>query len=291
MAATTKRKRLPKELQDYKKEIKEQPFKDRVKAYFDCAPFLRSIDKQKREVILSTFSKAEGREFYSKYYPIYNAIRRYGDAMRAINAHRVIYANYIDTTFRQRDCYSYTADFLNLALPKVEEALKETKEEGTRETLTEALRILKSYRRVSSTAPDVKLNKKETSYEVLTQAEDKVLKGAIETLKGILSLIKCYLEALKEFLKWVGTPELFPKEFKDMETDLLIRFHNFKPQTTRDKNPDADKFPHLFSESEVLKEYISIDYEKLPRTVDMFGENNIFAEEYNSLFNTGRYGG
>ena len=37
MAATTKRKRLPKELQEYKKEIKALPFKDRVKAYFDCS--------------------------------------------------------------------------------------------------------------------------------------------------------------------------------------------------------------------------------------------------------------
>lgn len=282
MAAATKRKRLSKELQDYKKKIKEQPFKDRVKAYFDCAPFIRDIDGQKRDIILSTFSKEEKEEYYRKYYPIYNAIRRYGDAMRAINANRIIYDNYIASTFKQRDCYSYTADFLNLILPKVEGALKGTKEENTRETLTEALRILKSYRRVSITAPDVKLNKEGTSYEVLIEAEDRALKGAIDTLKGIISLLKCYLESLREFLEWVGTPELYPREFYDIETDLL-RAHN-GTKFPKDTNPDADKFPQFFSESEVLKEYLSIDYKELPRTVDMFGENNPFAGEYRSFF-------
>lgn len=285
MAATTKRKRLPKELQDYKKSIKEQTFKDKVKAYFDCAPFLRSIDNQKREVVLSAFTKTERENFYRKYYPIYNAIRRYGDAMRAINAHRVIYANYIDSTFRQRDFFSYTADFLNLVLPKVAGALEESKEDGTREKLTEALRILKSYRRVSINTPEIKLNSKETSYEVLTKEEDKVLKGAIETLKGILSLIKCYIEALKEFLEWVGSPELYPKEFYDMETELISRFQGIEPNKARATNPDADKFPQFFSESELLKEFLSIDYKKLPLTVDMLGSNNIFADEYRSFFN------
>lgn len=42
----TKRKRLPKELQDFKKHLKELDFKERVKAYFDCSPFQYDLDRE-----------------------------------------------------------------------------------------------------------------------------------------------------------------------------------------------------------------------------------------------------
>ena len=288
MAATDKSKRLPKVLQDFKRELKEKSFKDKVKAYFDCSPFTNDLDSQKKEIILKSFSSEERKEYSRKYQPIYNSIERYGDRIRAINGNRIIYANYIDSALRKRDTLLYTADFLNLLLSRVEGALDGTGEASTRETLTEALRILKNYRSVSADlykSPDIELNKKGNLYEVPTEERDKFLLGAINTLRAILSLLKCYLEALKEFLEWVGTPELLPKEFKDMETDLLTRFQDFKPQKTRDQNPDADKFPLLFAESEVTEEYISIDYSALPRTIDIFGENNIFANTYRRFFN------
>ena len=282
-AAADKKKRLPKALQDYKREIKELPFKDRVKAYFDCAPFTSDLDGQKKEIIFKSFSKEEREEYYRKFYPIYSSIDRYGDRIRAINGNRMIYANYIDSALRQRDCFNYTADILNLALPKIAEALEGTKEESTRKTLEEALKRLRGYRKVTITAPDIKLNKEGTRYIVLGEEEDKFLLGAIATLRGILSLLKCYLESLKEFLEWVGTPELLPKEFYNMETDLLNRFRPFP--TEGHKNPDADLFPLFCGESEVAKEYLSIDYKELPRSIDIFGDNNLFGNAYRRFFN------
>lgn len=284
-AAADRSKRLPKELQDYKREIKKQAFKDRVKAYFDCAPFISDLDSQKKEIIISTFTKEESKEYYRHYEPIYAAIERYGDRVRAINGNRIIYANYIDSALRRRDCFLYTADFLNLILPKVEKALEGTKEASTRETLTEALSTLKNYQNVTFSVPGTPKIKINNNYEVPTEEGDKFLLGAIDTLKNILSLLKCYLEALKEFLEWVGTPELLPKEFKDMETDLLIRFQGIKPNKTRDQNPDADKFPLFFARNKVAEEFVSIDYKDLPRSVDIFGDKNLFANAYRRFFN------
>ena len=280
-AATDAKKRLPKELQDYKREIKKLPFKAKVEAYFNCAPFINNLDSQKKEIILKSFSSEERKEYYRKFLPIHNSIERYGDAIRAINANRIIYGNYLDTALRVRDNVNYTADFLNLIIPKVKEALDNTKEEDTRETLKQVTETLKSYRPVFL-LPDMKINE-EGTYEVLIEERNKYLLKVIEKLKNILSLLKCYLESLKEFLEWVGTPELLPKEFKDMEWDLETRYKVY--QRSKDKNPDADKFPLFFAESEVTEEYISIDYSALPRTIDIFGENNIFANTYRRFFN------
>lgn len=282
MENSSKRKRLPKELQDYKKEVKALPFKDRVKAYFNCSTFTNDIDKYKKEIILKSFSKKEKEEYYRRYYPIYTTIERYGDKIRAINGNRIIYGNHMTIALSQRDTISYTADILNLILPEVAGALKATKEEDTKKKLTEALRLLKRYRRVSSNSPEIKYNEKKGSYEVPTKESDKFLMGVIETLKGLLSLLKCYLESLKEFLEWVGYPELLPREFYDMETDLLIHYKAIPLHT--DKNPDADRLPLFFAENEVAKEFLSIDYKALPRTIDIFKDKNPFANYYRSLF-------
>ena len=287
-AATDKNKRLPKVLQEYKRELKKLPFKDRVKAYFDCSPFTNDLDSQKKEIILKGFSSEERKNYSRLYQPIYNSIEKYGDTIRAINANRIIYANYIDSALRRRDTLLYTADFLNLLLPKIEGALDGTAEATTKETLTEVLRTLKDYKNVSLNLykpSKIEFNKKRSLYEVTTEEEEDYLLGAVDTLRGILSLLKCYLESLKEFLEWVGTPELLPKEFKDMERDLLIRFQNTTSQKGKDINPDADKFPLFFARNKVAEEFGAIDYKALPRTIDIFGENNIFANTYRRFFN------
>ena len=282
-AGTDAKKRLPKELQDYKREIKKLPFKEKVEAYFNCAPFINKLDSQKKDIILKSFSSEERKEYYRKFLPIHNSIERYGDAIRAINANRIIYGNYLDTALRVRDNVNYTADFLNLIIPKVKEALDNTKEEDTRETLKQVTETLKSYRPVSL-LPEMKINE-EGTYEVLIEKRNKYLLKVIEKFKSILSLLKCYLESLKEFLEWVGTPELLPKEFKDMERDLLIRFQNTTSKKGKDTNPDADKFPLFFARNKVAEEFGAIDYKALPRTIDIFGENNIFANTYRRFFN------
>lgn len=287
MAAAAK-KRLPKELQEFKRGLKELTFYQKVKAYFDCSPFMYDFDGLKMDIILKSFSKDERGEYYRRYEPIYNAIDRYGDRIRAINGNRIIYGNYLDKTFKQRDMFLYTADFLNLALPMIAEALEGTGEESTKKKLTEALTSLKGYRRVSIAAPEIGINKKGTSYEVRLEAEDKALKGVIQTLKELLSLLKCYLEALKEFLEWVGTPELLPKEFYDMENALLSRYKSIDVDSLRKdkaKNPDYKKFPLFFADHDIVEEYLSIDYKELPLTVDISKENNLFANAYRSLYN------
>ena len=281
-AAANKQKRLPRELQAYKREIKALPFKERVKAYFDCSPYLRDIDSKKEDIILSSFSKEEREEYYRVYSPIYNSIQRYEDRIRAINANRMIYDNYIISALRRRDTFNYTADFLNMTLSKVEEALDTAKEESTRETLKEAIKALKSYRKVSIDAPEIRIKEDMGRYEIPTEKEDNFLKGAIDMLRGIITLLKCYLESLKEFMEWVGTPELLPVEFADMEKELRSRYKGLVKDET--KNPEADKYPLFFTKSEIEKEYISIDYEALPRTIDIFGENNLFANTYRRFF-------
>ena len=279
---TNKPKRLPKELQDYKREVKKLPFKEKVKAYFDCSPYTRDIDRDKKEIILSILSKEEKGDFYRLYQPIHNAIERYGDRVRAINSNVILYTNYINSKLRQIDTYNFTADFLNLALPMIEEALDNTTIKSNKETLTRALRLLQGYRMVTPDAPDIKLNKK-SLYEVPTEEEEKFLLGAIETLKGLLILLKCYLEALKEFMVWVGTPELLPKEFADMEHSLKM---NYKPIAYDElpTNPEADKFPLFYGKSRVKRAFLSIDYEALPIKKDILGERNLFANVYRSFF-------
>ena len=69
-----------------------------------------------------------------------------------------------------------------------------------------------------------------------------------------------------------------------METDLLVRFQGDK-LSNRDQNPDANKFPLFFARNKVAEEYISIDYKDLPRSVDIFGDKNLFANAYRRFFN------
>ena len=284
-AAATNSKRLPKELQTYKREVKGLPFKEKVKAFFNLSPYQRDIDSQKKEVILSTFTREERAEFERLYRPIYSGIERYGDRMRAFNSNIALYSFYIDSVLRQSDTIRYTADFFNRILPTVGEALEGTKEESTRKALTEAYRKMKEYRVVTlpMLSPEMGMNKNQTEYEVDSTKIDQNLRENISLLKGLLSLLKCYLEALREFLVWVGTPELYPKEFEDMENRLKTRY---KPiQKGNIENPNAKEFPLWSSTSEVVEEYISIDYDALPRSVDIFGDNNLFANTYRSFFN------
>ena len=283
-AAANKTKKLPKELQDYKKEIKALPFKDRVKALFNCSPFLRDIDSQKKEILLKSFNKEERVEFERLYRPIYSAIERYGDRMRAIYKNLSLYNFIVGTILRHTSTMRYTADFLNRVLPKVEEALESTKEDKTRETLAEAYDKLKGYREVQFVVPfSIGMNEERTEYKIDTTKADTNIREFMVVVKGLLSLLKCYLEALREFLEWVGTPELYPKEFDDMEYMLKLTFKPIEKQSK--ENPNAKEFPLWSARNEVEEEYFSIDYDALPRSVDIFGENNLFANTYRSFFN------
>ena len=280
----TKRKRLPKELQDFKKHLKELDFKERVKAYFDCSPFQYDIDEEKMDIIYKSFSRTEKEEFASKYQPIYAAIDRYGDRIRAIDANCFIYSFYIDTVLRQKDYLAYTADFLNKAGFITKKAQNVTELESSSLILEEALKWIASYKGIRQPLPPKIIRDENNKYTINTKDIDNDLFNTMEVLKGILSLVKCYIVSLKEFLEWVGTPELLPKEFADMEHRLSIRFQKIEESETPPEEETKD-FPLFYSIDKAAKEYASIVFDELPLTVDIFGENNLFANKYKSFFN------
>ncbi len=274
---TDGKQKLPRELQEYKKELKELDFKAKVKAYFDCAPFVRDIDGLKKKVIYNSFTRKEKEEFANKYEPIYSAIDRYGDRVRAINGNCFIYAFYIDTTLRQKDTFSYTADLLNRARSFTAEALEGMEEGDTKKKVERIDKSLSSYNYSNFISP--KIVDEGGQFGINFKEIDSDLLGVIRTLKGLLSLAKCYLESLREFLEWVGTPELFPQEFKDMETGFINKYYPIAPRSR-----ESTEFPLFNTVSEAEKEYLSINYKELPRTVDIFGENNLWADKYKSFF-------
>ena len=274
------KERLPRELQEYKKKLKELDFKDRVKAYFDCSPFQRDIDAIKKRVIYNSFTRKEKEEFSNKYAPIYSAIEKYGDRVRAIHGNWFIYSFYIDTTLRQKDAFSYTADLLNRARSFTAEALEGMEEGDTKKKVEKIDKSLSSYNYSNMISPKI-IEEEGGQFGVNFSEIDKDLLKIIETLKGLLSLLKCYLESLREFLEWVGTPELFPREFAEMERGFK---HRYYPVEMRKRKEDSEH-PLFNTVTEAEKVYLSINYEELPRTVDIFGENNLWADHYKSLFN------
>ncbi len=280
--AEPKRKRLPKELQDYKRQIKGLDFMGKVKAYFDCAPYLDGYGGAKKEIVYNSFPRKEKEEFSRRYFPIYSAIDRYGDRLRAINTNCFLYAFYVDTALRQLDTMNYTADLLNLALPDISSALEGMEDGEPRESLKRAQKRLLSYRNVVITAPETKYNSKSSRYEVRRDNFDRGIMEVIEKLKGIITLLKCYLDSLREFLEWVGTPELYPKEFRDIELNLQGKY---KPMEIDELQEETRRdFPLWAERSEMIKAYIAIDYDSLPHSVNIFGENNLWAITYRDLF-------
>ena len=273
------KERLPRELQEYKKKLKELDFKDRVKAYFDCSPFQRDIDAIKKRVIYNSFTRKEKEEFSNKYAPIYSAIEKYGDRVRAIHGNWFIYSFYIDTTLRQKDAFCYTADLLNRARSFTAEALEGMEEGDTKKKVEKIDKSLSSYNYSNMISPKI-IEEEGGEFGVNFSEIDKDLLKIIETLKGLLSLLKCYLESLREFLEWVGTPELFPREFAEMERGFK---HRYYPVEMRKRKEDSEH-PLFNTVTEAEKVYLSINYEELPRTVDIFGENNLFANTYRRFF-------
>lgn len=274
------KERLPKELQEYKKKLKGLDFKDRVKEYFDCSPFQRDIDAIKKRVIYSSFTRKEKEEFSNKYAPIYSAIDKYGDRVRAIYGNWFIYSLYINTTFRQKDSLCYTADLLNRAITLTAEALEGIEDENIKKKVEKIDKNLRSYNYSNMFAPKI-IEEDGGLFGVNFSEIDKDLLKTIDTTKGLLSLLKCYLESLREFLEWVGTPELFPREFDEMEKGFKNRYY---PLEFRKRKEDSEH-PLFNTVTEAEKVYFSINYEELPRTVDIFGENNLWADHYKSLFN------
>lgn len=276
---TAKKKRLPKELQVYKKEVKQLSFEQKVKEYFCLSPYQRDIDSIKIDIVYNAFSRIEKEEFARKYQPIYSAIDRYADRLRAIYNNTILYTNFVNSELRKKDILSYTADFLNNLVSFTEESLSKSDDEKVKKALEKNLKKIKSYK-----VPDITnmMIKEKERYGIKNEEIDKELLWVVKRIKGFLGLLKSYIDALKEFVEWVGTPELFPKEFAEMERDLLTRYF---PVSTENNNPDKERFPLYFHVGEATKEFVSIDYKELPKTIDIQGEKNLFVKRYRSFFN------
>ena len=274
---TIKKKRLPRELQAYKREIKQLSFEQKVKEYFNLSPYQRDIDSIKIDIVYDTFSRIEKEEFSRKYLPIYSAIDRYADRIRAIYNNTFLYSFYVSSKLSEKDILSYTADFLNNYITFTEEALSKSDDEKVKKALEKNLKKIKNY--------NVPLNNmmkiSKARYGIKNDEIDKELLKIIEKLKGFLAMLKCYLESLREFMEWVGTPELFPKEFDEMERGLMLRY----TAVSFDENPQKDEYPLFFHKGKATEEFASIDYMKLPRTINIFGERNLFVRKYRSFFN------
>ena len=81
----------------------------------------------------------------------------------------------------------------------------------------------------------------------------------------------------------VGQPQLFPKEFKEAEDWLLIRFQDFI--SNRDLSPDRGGFtdyPKLRSTTELEKKALSIDYTKIEPQEGFMGKDNPWMNSYKS---------
>ena len=280
---TAKKKRLPRLLQEYKKEVKQLTFEQKVREYFCLSPYQRDIDATKMDIVYNCFSRIEKERFSTKYQPIYSAIDRYSDRLRAIYNNTILYTNYVNSELRKKDILSYTADFLNNTIVSTEKALEEAREEQVKKALRKTIKTLKSYHLPEIAITNMMTKDKEGTFGIKNEEIDKELLWVVERIKGFLAMLKCYIESLKEFLEWVGTPELFPQEFSEMERSLMVRYNAITPPT--DKNPDEDKFPLFFHTGEAAKEFVSIDYNTLPRSMDIFGENNLFVLKYRSFFN------
>ena len=278
---TAKKKRLPRLLQEYKKEVKQLTLEQKVREYFSLSPYQRKIDSHKKEIVYKSFSGIEKEEFSRKYEPIYSAIDRYSDRLRAIYNNTILYTNYVTAELRKKDILSYTADFLNNTIASTERDMVEANEEKVKKALKKTIKTLKGYH-----VPDITnmmSQDKEGTFGIKNDEIDKELLWVVERIKGFLAMLKCYIESLKEFLEWVGTPELFPQEFSEMERSLMVRYNAITPPT--DKNPDEDKFPLFFHTGEAAKEFVSIDYKEVPKTIDIQGEKNLFVKTYRSFFN------
>ena len=282
---TTNKKRLPRELQTYKREVKQLDFKGKVIEYFMLSPYLRNIDSKKKEIIYNTFSRIEKEEFSRKYQPIYSAIDAYSDRIRAIYNNTILYTNYVHSELKKKDIFSYTADFLNNAISATEKALGNADNEQVKKHLEQMLKTLRSYHIPKLLDINSMMTKEGGSFGIKYEAIDKELLWVVERIKGFLGLLKSYLDALKEFVEWVGTPELFPREFAEMERDLKTRYFGVKKNSIKAQNPQAKDFPLFFHDPKTTEEFAALDYIDAPKTIDIKGEKNLFVIRYRSFFN------
>lgn len=271
--ATAKNK-LPKELQTFKREMKKATFEEKVKRYFSLSPVKEEYSTEKADIITDLFTARERMEFLTTFYPIRLAIADYEDRIRTTKSVIDFTAYYIDSLLRIAGLYTYIGEFTDYAL-------KYLKEETGRDD-SKTAKHLKSLRSITP-GYNFDYDKKKGEYVLQSGDFTEGIEANIKGLKKGLSLIKAYFLSLREFLEMVGQPQLFPKEFKEAEDWLLIRFQDFI--SNRDLSPDRGGFtdyPKLRSTTELEKKALSIDYTKIEPQEGFMGKDNPWMNSYKS---------
>lgn len=274
--AETKNK-LPKELQTFKKEMKKATFEEKIERYFSISYVIEEYSGQKKDIIMSLFSPLERYTFDREYYPIRKTIATYEDKVRTIKSVIDFTAYYIDSLLRLGGVYTYMGEFTDYALQYLKEV--------TGDTDCKVARHLKSLRSITP-GFNLSYDGESNSYVLRSDGFIEEIETNIKELQKGLSLIKAYFESLREFLKTLEKPELFPKEFERAEKQLISRFDNRYAKTVEDADKDPKKekdYPKLRTATDLEKKVISIDYEETEPTAGYMGKNNIWLKTYISL--------
>ena len=269
--------KLPKELQTFKREMKKATFEEKVERYFSISYVVEEYSGQKKDIIISLFNPAEKYNFYNEYYPLRKAIEANEDKVRTVKSVIDFTSYYIDSLLRIASLYTYMGEFTDYAL----QFLKEETGKGDGKTA----KHLKSLRSITP-GFDFKYNRKSGQYELRSSNFTEVLQSNINGLKKGLSTIKAYFNSLREFLEAAGKPKLFPKEFKNVEEQLIVRFQNFASMINEEQRQKAlehnKDYPKFRNTTEIEREAMSVDYMATEAAAGYMGENNPWIRAYNS---------
>jgi hypothetical protein len=271
--------RLPKELQEFKDSLKDKTFKERVKRFFDLSSTLDADIDEKRKIIKGTFSKKEQREWDITYKPIVMALEDYIDRIRTLNVNRQYFSYYITTILRLRDTMEMEAEWFNGNL-EAAEALKGT-EAGSR-----LYNRLTAYHNRRFGVVQLYFDEDSGKYILSNDADGKV-KEATASLRRILSNLKGYIEALKNFMEWVGEGDLIPKEIRELEKALISTYHpliDFKYRAIHGiperRGLNASEPVNLDGTGEGEKDFLFLSYLDLEAEGSLTWKKNLFAGSY-----------
>ena len=266
--------KTPKELQTFKREMKKATFVEKVKRYFSLSPVKEEYSTEKADIITDLFTARERMDFLTEYYPTRLAIADYEDRVRTTKSVIDFTAYFIDSLLRMASAYTYMGEFTDYALKYLKE-----------ETGRDDSKTAKHLRSLRSVTPGFTLGYDKEKGEYLLQTKDytETVENNIKGLIKGLSLIKAYFASLREFLDMVKQPQLFPKEFKEAERQLLSRFQNLSHYTDEAQRESKEKdYPKFRAITDLQRKRISIDYEEIEPQEGFMGLDNPWMNSYKS---------
>ena len=271
--------RLTKELQEYKDSLKDKTFKERVKSFFNLSSSLDADIDEKRKLIKGTFSKKEQKEWDSTYKPIVMALEDYIDRIRTLNVNRQYFSYYITMILRIRDTMEMEAKWLNENL-EIAETLKGT-EAGSR-----LYNNLTAYHNRRFGMVQIYFDDESGKYVLFNNSNEKVIE-ATASLRRILSNLKGYIEALKNFLESLGEGDLIPREITEMEKALISAYHpliSFKYRAIHGiperRGLNASEPVSLEGVEEGEKDFLTLSYLDLEAADSLTWKKNLFEGSY-----------